>query len=306
VVAPYEKLYSVNFPLGVVGIEWGSDSSMSTVHVRGWSSAAAGQELMTAGIRVDDLLVSVDGELVAGMPFGQVLERIWATAGKQPGKGQFYRVVTEGPYGIGVRTKPFKDAARTGQDLLRGTIFEVDEVVEREDDPWTWLHLADNSGWVFDTKDPAIPAVQNIKDKDPGGTLALWRGTRRELQDYMGMYLQRGQETDTHTMTIIDGEDQVFQLQVKNGANLRDSLIDNGFQVYENARQVFNCDAKQLCGTCVVHVMDGESNATVQSVNEMRAMASNPRGFRLSCNTDVYGDLTVRLRPGAILGGGTS
>eukprot|EP00931_Biecheleriopsis_adriatica_P115050 TRINITY_DN90897_c0_g1_i1.p1 TRINITY_DN90897_c0_g1~~TRINITY_DN90897_c0_g1_i1.p1 ORF type:complete len:215 (+),score=46.13 TRINITY_DN90897_c0_g1_i1:35-679(+) len=82
-----------------------------------------------------------------------------------PAPGQWYRVITEGEFGIGIRKTPELDGPRTGDDLLRGTVFEVDEVLETEGAP-TFLRLKDGSGWVFDTSpvDPENPSVEKLED----------------------------------------------------------------------------------------------------------------------------------------------
>lgn len=47
-----------------------------------------------AGIRTGDVLVMIDQDPVVGMPFGTVLERVWATAGRQPGSGRAPKAFT--------------------------------------------------------------------------------------------------------------------------------------------------------------------------------------------------------------------
>merc|ERR1712194_308080 len=113
-------------------------------------------------------------------------------------------------------------------------------------------------------------------------------------------------EGDDFKITVLEEGQPAQIIKAKPGSNLRKNLVDNDFQIYAY-RAAFNCNARQLCGTCIVDVMDGEENMTVKSINEKKAMASNPSGFRLCCNIDVYGDTTVRLRPkGIVYGGGTS
>lgn len=303
------QLYTVAFPDGVNGIQWCSDTTMRFCCVQGFASEADSAALAAAGISQGDILVLIDQDPVTGMPFGQVLERIWATSGRQPGSGLFYRVTTDGPYGIGIRAEPDVNGPRTGQDLIRGTVFEVDDIIEVENEP-TYLHLADNRGWVFDTSpvDPKNPSVQKISDVDPGCTLTLWRGTGEELNKTIGLrFTQDGIDGKPFAITVLDEGQPAQRIMAPPGANLRKVLMANGFQVYEELRQVFNCNANQLCGLCVLNVVEGNENLTVMSVNEKRAMAANPPGFRLCCNIDVYGDVVVQLRPkGVRYGGGTS
>lgn len=89
------------------------------------------------------------------------------------GVGVWYRVVTEGEDGIGIRKAPRLDAPRL-EDLVRGSVFEVDEVRTAEGDP-IWLRLKDGRGWLFDLTpvDPDTPTVERVEGVYKGGkTLA--------------------------------------------------------------------------------------------------------------------------------------
>eukprot|EP00439_Symbiodinium_sp_Y106_P084503 s803_g25.t2 len=293
------QLYTVAFPDGVNGIAWSSDATMRFSTVNGFTNEVEATNLAQAGIRTGDVLVMIDQDPVVGMPFGQVLERIWATAGRQPGSGYFYKVTTETPYGIGIRDEPDINGPRTGEDLIRGAVFEVDEMVEVEDDI-TYLHLADQRGWVFDNsaKEPDNPCVINLAEIEPGCTLTMWRGEVDELAKTIGLrFKQDGNEGQPFTLTVLEEGEPIQRVPCAPGSNLRKTLLANGFQVYQDLRSVFNCNAQQLCGTCVLDVMEGDDNLTVRSVNEAAVMSANPPSFRLCCNIDVYGDITVRLRP---------
>lgn len=89
-----------------------------------------------------------------------------------PGKGIWYKVVTDGEDGIGIRKAPRMDGPRV-EDLVRGTVFEVDDIVQKEGKP-VWLHLEDGRGWVFDLTpvDPDTPTVVRIENAyDDGKTI---------------------------------------------------------------------------------------------------------------------------------------
>ncbi|CAE8735260.1 unnamed protein product [Polarella glacialis] len=302
------QLYTVIFPDGVNGIGWCSDSTMRFASVQSFTNEAS-DSLLEAGVRQGDILVLINEDPVIGMPFGEVLERLWATTGKQPGAGLFYKVTTTGEYGIGIRKDPDIDSERTGDDLLRGTIFQVDEIVEVEDGP-SYLHLADDRGWVFDTTpiDPENGSCISLSSVEPGCTLTFWRGDVKDLADQIGLkFKQDLSDGQPFQVTVVEEGQPIQRIPVQPGTNLRSALMKNGFQVYKELRAVFNCNAQQLCGTCVLDVMEGGENLTVKSVNEQGSMVANPPSFRLCCNIDVYGDVTVRLRPGGIkYGGGTS
>jgi len=305
-------LYTVVFPDGVYGLKWKSDTTMRFTRFAGFTTDSDAVALTGTGMTEDDILVLIDEDPVVGMPLGKVLERVWAASGRQPGNGLYFRVVTKGAYGIGIRTEPDVGGPRTGEDLIRGAVFEVDDVVQIDGEP-LYLRLADGRGWVFDTStiDPENPSVQNLADVEPGCTLTFWRGSADELARTIGMkWDQDGLGAGllpTYTLTVIEENMPVQRIEVEPGSNLRKVLIDNDFQIYDNLRNLFHCSAQQLCGTCVLNVLDGLDNLTVKSVNEQKAMKRNPESYRLSCNIDVYGDVTVQLRPkNVIYGGGTS
>mmetsp|Transcript_6535 Transcript_6535/g.15998 ORF Transcript_6535/g.15998 Transcript_6535/m.15998 type:complete len:483 (+) Transcript_6535:58-1506(+) len=293
------QMYTMVFPAGVQGVDWGSDHQMRFTNVKGFSSDAAG-DLMEAGMRVGDTLVMIDRDPVVGMSFSQVLNRLWATRGAQPGEGLYYRVVTENPHGIGIRVEPDVNSQRTGEDLVRGAVFQVDDVVHSDDGP-TYLHLADGRGWVFDmtpvTSD--CPSVQNLQDVNGPCTVTLWRGSTSELCKTIGLSSPSEvvQGPQCHVVTVLQDDAPRQQVEVSSGANLRDALMQEGLEVTPMLPSLVSCKSRSLCGTCVLEVVDGMHNLTVQSVNERSAMRWNPKNYRLSCNLDVYGDVTVRLRP---------
>lgn len=300
------ELYTVNFPDGVSGIVWSSDTTMRFCKVKEFASGADEMGLRQAGIREEDYLVMIDQDPVVGMPMAKVLERVWASRGQQPGQGTFYKVVTDGPYGIGVRAEPDKDGPRTGQDLIRGTIFEVDEIVEEKGKP-TYLHLADDSGWVFDMRpvEPESDTVMNLDEVEPGCTCTMWRGSAEDLAETIGLkFKQDGKEGRPFTITVLEEGQPIQKVPVEPGANLRKALVDAGFQIYQDFNEVLNCGSQSLCGTCVLAVLEGDDALTAKSVNEKRAMSSNPPNYRLSCNIDIYGDVAVRIRPQGVKYGG--
>mmetsp|Transcript_27761 Transcript_27761/g.62500 ORF Transcript_27761/g.62500 Transcript_27761/m.62500 type:complete len:193 (-) Transcript_27761:99-677(-) len=77
--------------------------------------------------------------------------------------GLWYQVVTDGEDGIGIREEPDLQADRV-EDLVRGTVFEVDDVVQEAGEP-IFLHLKDGRGWVFDLSpvDPETPTVKRLQ-----------------------------------------------------------------------------------------------------------------------------------------------
>ena len=87
-------------------------------------------------------------------------------------------------------------------------------------------------------------------------------------------------------------------MEEKAGANLRDSLRRNGIEVYNVAQGRFtNCNGKNLCGTCVVDVLQGAQFTNSKSIDEEASLRKMPPSYRLSCCVNVYGDIVVRTRP---------
>ncbi|KAK1741818.1 hypothetical protein QTG54_007391 [Skeletonema marinoi] len=54
---------------------------------------------------------------------------------------------------------------------------------------------------------------------------------------------------------------------------------------------------KQLCGTCIVNIVDGAGNTNRKSLDEGSTLRENPESYRLSCVSFAYGDITVETFP---------
>ena len=81
------------------------------------------------------------------------------------------------------------------------------------------------------------------------------------------------------------------------GCNLRDELVKRKINVYQSLTRWTNCNGKQLCGTCIVDVPEGVESCTRRSLDEASTLRDNPDTYKLACITNVYGDITVQLKP---------
>lgn len=121
----------------------------------------------------------------------------------------------------------------------------------------------------------------------PGSNVPLvfFRGTRQELQAEVGY--DAGSATTTITVKQPGADDVVFDVPA--GANLRDELVKRKINVYRSLTRWTNCNGKQLCGTCIVDVVEGLEYCSRKSVDEASTLRENPESYRLSCITTVHG-----------------
>lgn len=93
------------------------------------------------------------------------------------------------------------------------------------------------------------------------------------------------------------------EIEVPAGTNLRQAMLDNKVPVYSGIHQVLNCGGRGTCGSCRVHVKEGEQNLSGKTFLERlrMALAFFPIGHesevRLSCQAKVQGDVTVEATP---------
>jgi ferredoxin len=96
--------------------------------------------------------------------------------------------------------------------------------------------------------------------------------------------------TEIHQLTVISGEQRQI-LTVAHGANLRQTLLDNGFSPYAALTRRLNCGGNGLCATCGVWLEQGAGDPEHWH-DHLAAAFGYPR---LSCQISITGDLTVRL-----------
>eukprot|EP00985_Skeletonema_marinoi_P028125 scaffold24085_cov125-Skeletonema_marinoi.AAC.1 len=92
-------------------------------------------------------------------------------------------------------------------------------------------------------------------------------------------------------------EEEIIYIEATAGCNVRQLLTDNGINVYQSVTRWTNCKGKQLCGTCIVNIVDGAGNTNRKSLDEGSTLRENPESYRLSCVSFAYGDITVETFP---------
>ena len=94
-----------------------------------------------------------------------------------------------------------------------------------------------------------------------------------------------------------------LELEVPQGANLREEAMKAGLEVYTGVNRYLNCFGHGTCGTCKVAVKKGAENLSPKGVMEkftlwrMLSVIGHEQEARLSCQCQVYGDCTIETRP---------
>ncbi|CAM9851866.1 unnamed protein product [Sphacelaria rigidula] len=144
------------------------------------------------------------------------------------------------------------------------------------------------AGAPFDAAMDALIGLQGDEVE-----LTLFRGTQEELREFIDVK----PPPETVKVTVLQKGKPDVTLEGPAGTNLRNILVDNGINVYQSVSRWTNCKGKQLCGTCIVDIKEGMDNTTTQSLDERNTLRENPESYRLSCVTDMYGDVTVSVFP---------
>lgn len=93
------------------------------------------------------------------------------------------------------------------------------------------------------------------------------------------------------------------EVEVEEGANLRQAALKAKIQLYPGIHRFLNCHGLAQCGECRVHIKKGMENTTKPGFLE-RARArfsffriGHEDEVRLACQTRVLGDVEVYTRP---------
>jgi ferredoxin len=99
-------------------------------------------------------------------------------------------------------------------------------------------------------------------------------------------------------------------LEVAQGANLRQEVMKAGMELYKGPDRILNCRGFGLCGTCKVIVKDGMSNLSPKGIKEKLRLALMPFAtigheddLRLACQVRVLGDCSIETKPALNLSG---
>lgn len=93
------------------------------------------------------------------------------------------------------------------------------------------------------------------------------------------------------------------EIEVDEGANLRQAALKAGIQVYAGLSRYLNCFGNGTCGTCRVLVKKGMENLNPKTTMEkftlfhMLATVGHEKEMRLSCQCTVKGDCSIETTP---------
>jgi ferredoxin len=93
------------------------------------------------------------------------------------------------------------------------------------------------------------------------------------------------------------------EVQVPEGANLRQEAIRAGVQLYQGPEKLFNCHGWGLCAGCRINVSKGMDNLSPMGLVERLSLAKtmsyvgNEATMRLACQSEVLGDVEVQTCP---------
>ena len=97
------------------------------------------------------------------------------------------------------------------------------------------------------------------------------------------------------------------EIEVPEGANLREEARKAGIQVYRGLSKYLNCLGHGTCGTCRVLVKKGMENlskpTTLETINlrahplTMMVRIGHEDELRLACQVTVNGDCTIETHP---------
>ena len=90
-------------------------------------------------------------------------------------------------------------------------------------------------------------------------------------------------------MPIIRFTKSDAELDVPVGSNLMKALLEGGRPVASS------CKGEGVCGKCRIEIVHGRKNLSIETELEkfLRERHSIPKEMRVSCQTEILGDITV-------------
>ena len=83
------------------------------------------------------------------------------------------------------------------------------------------------------------------------------------------------------------------EIEVPEGANLREALLAAGVEVYRGPDALVNCRGNGLCGTCLVEIEPRAALSDVTFREKAKLWQYGERPVRLSCQAKVVADCRV-------------
>ncbi|MCS6852674.1 MAG: (2Fe-2S)-binding protein [Gemmataceae bacterium] len=99
------------------------------------------------------------------------------------------------------------------------------------------------------------------------------------------------------------------EIEVPEGANLRQEARKAGIELYRGIHRYLNCRGHGLCGSCKVLVKSGMENLSPKGWLESFKLATmlssigHEDEMRLACQVTVHGDCAIETRPAFNLSG---
>src|SRR3974377_1044976 len=103
------------------------------------------------------------------------------------------------------------------------------------------------------------------------------------------------------------------EIEVPDGANLREEARKAGIQLYKGMHKYLNCRGLGMCGTCKVLVKSGMENLNPRTLVEKANLNMHPLSLlsaigheaemRLACQVVVQGDCSIETTPALNLSG---
>jgi 2Fe-2S ferredoxin len=104
-------------------------------------------------------------------------------------------------------------------------------------------------------------------------------------------------------MPVVNFVNEKKQVEVPDGANLRQAALKAGIPLYGGIHKYLNCRGLSLCASCRVLITKGQENASpLRGIEKLRLKVAlpyigNEDTMRLACQTCVHGDMDVQTKP---------